>query len=89
MPRDKKKDARDLKRQLERQISAHVRTAFPGCTAEFCGQRGAAAKVARTLGFRVRDTSGKYRSNIVWLNPDFDGEVTLEWVRSAVEASNG
>jgi hypothetical protein len=40
-------------------------------------------------GFRVHDASGRYHSNLIWLNPEYAGDVSQEWVRRAVEASNG
>jgi hypothetical protein len=89
MSRDKQKADRKLKRQIKKQISARVRVAFPDCVAEFCGQQGSAAKVSRTLGFRVRDAGGRYRSNIVWVDPDYVGEIDEAWVRWAVRQSNG
>ncbi|MFO0890624.1 MAG: hypothetical protein U0790_15955 [Isosphaeraceae bacterium] len=89
MSREKKKADKPIKRQIQKQISAHVRAAFPDCVAEFCGQQGAAAKVGRTLGFRVRDGGGKYRSNIIWVDPEYVGEINEAWVRWAVRQSNG
>ena len=89
MSRDKQKADRRVKRLIRKQIAAHVRNAFPGCTAEFCGQQSGAALVSRTFGFRVRDASGKYRSNIVWVDPSYSGEINEAWVRWAVAQSNG
>lgn len=43
-----------------------------------------------TFGFRVKDVkTGRYRSNVVWVNPDFVGTWPADWVRRAVEESNG
>lgn len=77
------------KRKIKKQITAHVENAFPGCVAEFCGQQSGAALVSRTFGFRVREQGGKYRSNIVWLDPYYSGEINEAWVRWAVAQSNG
>ena len=79
MSRDKQKTATLVKKRIQKRIAAHVRAAFPGCVAEFCGQQGTAAKVGRTLGFQVRDAAGKYRSNIVWVDPEYTGEINEAW----------
>ncbi len=89
MSRDKQKTAKLVKEGIQKQIAAHVRAAFPGCVAEFCGQQGTAAKVGRTFGFQVREAAGKYRSNIVWVDPEYTGEINEAWVRWAVVQSNG
>jgi hypothetical protein len=83
------KNSKQIKEKIRKQISAHVRTAFPGCVAQFCGQQSGAALVGRTFGFRVRDPRGGYRSNIIWLNSEYDGEFNQAWVRWAVDQSNG
>jgi hypothetical protein len=72
-------------------IASAVAEAFPGCTAEFCGgvERSRMATRGPTLGFRVKDERGRYRSNIVWLNPEYQGEVTADEVASLVKESNG
>jgi hypothetical protein len=46
------------------------------------------ATLGVTLGFRVRDSRGKHRSNIIWLNPEYEGEVSAAWVARAVKESN-
>ena len=43
---------------------------------------------SRTLGFRVKDGHGKYRSNIIWVDPEYEGDCTAAWVRQAVKESN-
>lgn len=44
----------------------------------------------RNFGFRVQDQrTGKYRSNIVWLNRSYGGRIGEPWLREAVELSNG
>ncbi len=68
MSRDRQKSTRQVKQKIRKQIATHVRSAFPDCVAEFCGQQSGAALVNRTFGFRVRDPGGKYRSNIVWVD---------------------
>ncbi len=89
MPREKKRNDKEVKRKIKKRITAHVMNAFPGCVAEFCGQQSGAALVSRTFGFRVRGQGGKYRSNIIWVDPDYSGEINEAWVRWAVERSNG
>lgn len=89
MTRSRQNNTRQVKKKIRKQIAAHVRNAFPDCVAEFCGQQSGAALVNRTFGFRVRDAGGKYRSNIVWVDPEYPGEINEEWVRRAVVQSNG
>lgn len=89
MPRDKKNHDKEIKQKIKQQVAAHVRNAFPGCVAEFCGRQGRLPSVSRTFGFRVRDRNGKYQSNIVWVDPGYQGEINEAWVRWAVSQSNG
>ena len=92
MARDKKQRARDNRRRIRGAINAAVAQAFPGCNADFCGsvEFSRMAKLGHaTLGFRVKDGLGKYRSNIIWVNPEQEGEWTAEWVADAVKHSNG
>jgi hypothetical protein len=89
MSREKQKRAKQVKDNLRRQIAGHVARAFPGCVAVFVGQQSGAALKSRTFGFRVRDAQGKFRSNIVWVDPEYDGEVNEAWARAAVRDSNG
>jgi hypothetical protein len=76
------------KSTLRKQIAAHVAVLFPSCTAEFVGQQSRARLVARTFGFRVKDERGKYKSNIVWLDPAYQSRVSQAWVEHAVSSSN-
>jgi hypothetical protein len=92
MARDKKQRARDNRRRIRTAISAAVSQAFPGCTADFCGgvEFSRMAKLGEaTLGFRIKDARGKHRSNIIWINTEYEGEWTAEWVAEAVKRSNG
>lgn len=89
MGRDNQKHSKQTKAKVRRQISRHVKQLFPDCVADFIGQEGHAAKVGRTFGFRLLDSGGKYRSNIVWVDPTYEGEITAAWVSSAVDSSNG
>ena len=90
MARRKNQKARDVRRGLRARVAAAVAEAFPGCTADFCGgvERSRMATLGVTLGFRVRDSRGKHRSNIIWLNAEYDGEVSAAWVARAVKESN-
>lgn len=91
MSRRKNQKVRDVRRQLRAAIAAAVAEAFPGCTAEFSGgvERSRMATRGPTLGFRVKDGRGKYRSNIIWVNPEYEGSVSTAWVAGAVKESNG
>jgi hypothetical protein len=91
MARRKKQVERDTRRRLRERVSAAVTRAFPGCVADFCGgvERSRMAVLGPTLGFRLREPSGKFRSNVIWLNPGYTGSVSAGWVERAVERSNG
>ena len=91
MARRKNQKKRDVRRSLRAAIAAAVAEAFPGCSAEFCGgvERSRMAKLGVTLGFRVKDGRGKYHSNVVWLNPEYEGAVSAATVVWLVKESNG
>lgn len=91
MARNKRQRGRDVRRRLRAAIGKAVTEAFPGCTAEFCGgvERSRMATRGPTLGFRLKDARGKYRSNIIWVNPEYEGAVSAAWVVGAVKESNG
>jgi len=83
---------RDVRRSLRAKVAAAVADAFPGCRPDFCGgvERSRMATLRSPLGFRVQDArSGKYRSNIVWLNAEYRGDVSAAWVAEAVKELNG
>jgi len=87
----RKEKQRSNRADIRRKVNAAVAEAFPGCAAAFCGgvERSRMATRGRTLGFRVRDTrTGKFRSNIIWVNPDFEGSWPVDWLRDAVNQSN-
>jgi hypothetical protein len=42
-----------------------------------------------TISFRLRDRQGKFRSNIVWLMPEWLGALTAEDVKAMVVRANG
>ena len=91
MARRKNQKKRDVRRKLRGAIAAAVAEAFPGCTAEFGGgvERSRMATLGPTLGFRIKDGRGKYRSNIIWIDPTYEGEVNAAWVSQVVKQSNG
>jgi hypothetical protein len=83
----KKKQA--IRDNIRQQIARHVEAAFPGCTAVFGGKPGRVSPKSRIFGFRVRAADGSYRSNYVWVDPTYAGEINEAWVRAAVRESNG
>lgn len=91
MARRKRQKQRDVRKRLRAAIARAVEEAIPGCTAEFCGgvEQSRMATLGPTLGFRVKDQWGKYHSNIIWIDPGYEGEVNAEWVLKAVKRSNG
>ena len=91
MARRKNQKARDVRRKLRAAIAGAVAEAFPGCTAEFSGgvERSRMATLGPTLGFRIKDARGKYRSNMIWFDPTYEGEVSAAWVAHVVKQSNG
>jgi hypothetical protein len=90
MARRKNQRARDVRRKLRAAIGDAVAEAFPGCTAEFNGgvERSRMATGGPTFGFRIRDAGGEYRSNVIWVNPAYEGAVSAAWVAGAVRRSN-
>ena len=89
MSRERQKKKKRAKDSTRRHIARHVATAFPGCIAVFVGQQSSAALRDRTFGFRVRDSDGKFRSNIIWVDPGTQGGIDEVWVKDAVRQSNG
>ncbi|HTU16956.1 MAG TPA: hypothetical protein VMG10_02740 [Gemmataceae bacterium] len=80
---------KDNKARIRKRICQLAESAFPGCRVEFVGQQGHAAKVSRTFGFRIRDDQkNKYRSNIVWIDATYGGEINEAWLVDAVKRSN-
>jgi hypothetical protein len=91
MARRKNQKAREVRRNLRAAVARAVAEAFPGCTAEFSGgvERSRMAMRGPTLGFRVKDGRGKYRSNLIWIDPEYEGAVSAGWITAAVRQSNG
>lgn len=69
-----------------------IREAFPqyepvfGAHGDFGGHR---APRDHTIAFRLRDNSGKYHSNVVWLFPEELAHLTVDTVRDMVAKANG
>ena len=69
-----------------------IRQAFPeyecvfGCHGDYGGHR---APRDHTIAFRLRDASGEYRSNVVWLMPEWLEGLTPGKVKRLVARSNG
>jgi len=83
-------------RKATKQEMAHVRRvireAFPefvpvfGAHSDYGGHR---APRDHTIAFRLQDERGKFRSNVVWLMPDWVATLTVGNVRALVAESNG
>ncbi len=69
-----------------------IREAFPelepvfGSHSDYGGHR---APRDHTISFRLKDRQGKFRSNVVWLQPDWLGILTVADVDSLVSRANG
>ncbi len=90
MANNKKNKARNVKQQIREKINKAVSEAFSGHCADFCGgvEQSRMAKRGRTMGFRVKDSSGKCCSNIIWINPEYEGHWSVDWIKDAVKKSN-
>jgi len=42
-----------------------------------------------TIGFRLQDGRGKFRSNVIWVTPDWLGALTVADVQAMVARANG
>ena len=69
-----------------------IREAFPdlepvfGSHGDYGGHR---APRDHTISFRLRDERGTFRSNVVWLMPEWLGSLTVGDVESLVSRANG
>jgi len=71
---------------------AVLKDAFPGLQAEFGSHSsygGHRAPRDHTIAFRLKDSPGKYRSNIVWIQPDDLASLGPEELRRIVNKANG
>ena len=83
-------------RKATKQEMAHarrvIREAFPefvpvfGAHSDYGGHR---APRDHTIAFRLQDERGKFRSNVVWLMPDWLATLTAGNIRGLVAESNG
>ena len=83
-------------RKATKDETAHARAviaeAFPDYVAVFGGHSsygGHRAPRDHTISFRLRDRRGKYRSNVMWLMPDWLSSLTAANVRYLVNRANG
>ena len=69
-----------------------IREAFPdfvpvfGAHGDYGGHR---APRDHTIAFRLQDEHGKFRSNVIWVMPDWLGSLTIADVQAMVARSNG
>jgi hypothetical protein len=69
-----------------------IKEAFPDLEPVFGGHGaygGHRTPRDHTISFRLRDQRGEYRSNVVWVMPQYLGSLTAEDVRSLVAQANG
>jgi len=69
-----------------------IKEAFPDLEPVFGGHSaygGHRAPRDHTISFRLRDQRGKYRSNVIWLLPEYLGALTPANVRYLVAQANG
>ena len=87
----RQKRQRNNRNDIRRKVNESVAEVYPGCIAEFCGGVSISRMATRgpTLGFRIKNSStGKYHSNVIWVNPDFAGSWPTDWLADAVQKSN-
>ena len=69
-----------------------IKEAFPDCEPVFGGHSaygGQRAPRDHTVSFRLQDARGKYRSNVIWIHPEYLGTLTARQVRGLVARANG
>jgi hypothetical protein len=69
-----------------------IREAFPDLEPVFGGHGaygGHRAPRDHTISFRLRDERGNYRSNAVWVMPEYLAGLTAEDIRAVVSRANG
>jgi hypothetical protein len=69
-----------------------IKEAFPDLGPVFGGHSaygGHRAPRDHTISFRLRDQRGEYRSNVVWVLPEYLGALTPANVRDLVARANG
>jgi hypothetical protein len=69
-----------------------IKEAYPelvpvfGSHGDYGGHRAARD---HTISFRLQDARGRFRSNVVWLMPDWMNSLTAANIRAMVEEANG
>lgn len=83
-------------RKATKEEMAHLRKvvgeAFPGCVADIGGHGsygGHRAPRNYTISFRLIDSKGIHRSNVVWILPQYLSGLTAEDVKQMVDRANG
>lgn len=83
-------------RKATREEMAHVRRvikeAFPDLTPVFASHGdygGHRAPRDHTISFRLQDARGRFRSNVVWLMPNWMNSLTAGNIRAMVAEANG
>lgn len=69
-----------------------IREAFPDFTPAFGAHGdygGHRAPRDHTIGFRLQDERGRFRSNVIWLMPDWLQTLTVSEVQIMVARANG
>ena len=86
----------NVNRKASRDETAHadsvIREAFPDLEPVFGGHSaygGHRAPRDHTISFRLRDSRGNSRSNVVWIMPQYLASLTPDDVRDLVSRANG
>jgi hypothetical protein len=86
----------NVNRKASRDEMAHayriIREAFPDLEPVFGGHGtygGHRAPRDHTISFRLRDSRGHFRSNVVWVMPQYLAALTPDDVRHLVSRANG
>jgi hypothetical protein len=86
----------NVNRKASRDEMAHayrvIREAFPDLEPVFGGHGaygGHRAPRDHTISFRLRDSRGQFRSNVVWVLPQYLASLTPDDVRDLVSRANG
>jgi hypothetical protein len=86
----------NVNRKASRDEMAHadrvIREAFPELEPVFGGHGaygGHRAPRDHTISFRLRDSRGNFRSNVIWILPQYLASLTPDYVRDLVSRANG
>ncbi len=69
-----------------------VKAAFPDCDVVWGSHSsygGHRAPRDHTVSFRLRDSRGKYCSNVVWILPQYLSSLSVQVVRDLIAQANG